>query len=75
MSLRVAATGGAGVTFLPERYAKNEVKESGPVKLYAIDPRLPAYWTSTVCYYRSEYMPVTVEAFLEILKEESVSYE
>lgn len=66
---------GVGVTFLPERYAKNEVKESGPVKLYAIDPRLPAYWTSTVCYYRSEYMPVTVEAFLEILKEESVSYE
>ena len=60
---------GVGVTFLPELYAKGEVKEGGPIRLYSIPPRFPAYWTSAVCYYRSEYMPVTVEAFLEVLRD------
>ena len=64
---------GVGVTFLPERYVKDQIREGSPVRLYEIDSGLPAYWTSAVCYYRSEYMPVTVESFLEILKQESSS--
>ena len=61
---------GVGAAILPELYLRKEIKTGSPIRLYPLDPDLPAYWTSAVCYYQSEYMPVTVEAFLELLKEE-----
>lgn len=61
---------GVGAAILPELYLRKEIKTGSPIRLYPLDPALPAYWTSAVCYYQSEYMPVTVEAFLELLKEE-----
>lgn len=60
---------GVGVALLPELYARKEAANRKNLRLYALDPSIPAYWTSTACFYRSEYMPVTVERFLEVLKE------
>ena len=61
---------GVGAAILPELYRRKEIKTGSPIRLYPLDPALPAYWTRAVCYSQSEYMPVTVEAFLELLKEE-----
>ncbi len=59
---------GMGFTFLPEYYVRKFVSDLSGVQVYGISPKYPAYWTSCVCYYQSDYMPVTVDRFLNLIK-------
>lgn len=65
---------GMGFTFLPEQYVRRFVPDLSGVQVYAIPGCYPAYWTSCVCYYQSDYMPVTVERFLELVKNAHFPY-
>lgn len=65
---------GMGFTFLPEQYVRRFVPDLSGVQIYAIPDCYPAYWTSCVCYYQSDYMPVTVERFLELMKNAHFPY-
>lgn len=66
---------GMGFTFLPELYVKNFLSKTDDIQIYQIDSSYSAYWTAAVCYYQSDYMPVTVQRFLDLIKELKLFYE
>lgn len=67
-ALELAAQG-VGAVVLPELYANMCRQDHRQLRFYRIAPELSPYWISQVCYYQAEYLPVTVERFLEVLNE------
>lgn len=65
---------GMGFTFLPEYYVRRFIPDLSEVRIYGINPKYSAYWTSCVCYYQSDYMPVTVDRFLRLIKTAQFPY-
>lgn len=63
------AVQGVGAAVLPEHYLKKQLADSPDLQVFLIDPSYHAYWTSTVCYYQSEYLSPAVSSFLDCLEE------
>ena len=66
-ALELAAQG-VGAVILPEHYLKKQLDNFKDLHVFLIDPAYHAYWISTVCYYQSDYLPVTVSTFLKCLE-------
>ncbi len=66
---------GMGFTFLPEYYIRRFVSDISSVRVYSLPQSYAAYWTTSICYYHSDYMPVTVVRFLEMIKNFRFPYE
>lgn len=60
---------GVGAAILPEHYLKKQLTDFPDLQIFLIDPSYHAYWTSTVCYYQSDYLPPAVSSFLNCLEE------
>ncbi len=65
---------GMGFTFLPEHYVRRFAPNRQAVQVFKIAGEHSAYWTTSVCYYQSDYMPVTVERFLELMRSQRFPY-
>ncbi len=61
-------SGGMGITFLPELYVRKIQKDYPNLKCFRIDNSSAAYWTAAVCYYQSDYQPLALQSFLDLLK-------